>query len=1036
MIDLLRKKLLLAVLLAVHVPFLIAYLSGLWRQTHYQFFPFAIGAFVWLFVTRRDRQPERWSWLTWILLAVDMACLAAQFYSYSPWLAVVGLACTLTAWCYANRDTGYDRRLTYLALLPVIVLRLPLNYDEQVIHGLQRLTTTVASKILHRFGLLHFREGNVLQFPGKSFMVEEACSGVQSLFTILFIAALVVCLKRRSFVHGILLLASGVLMAGIMNTMRVVTITVAWDKYAYDLSAGFAHDLVGYFCLAVAAMMLMSADAFLGFLSDPVPDTQTSGKVGMFLNPLTFLWNRLVAVIPDELAERKAVTAAQPRATSAAATRIHKNLDNRVLPTVREGLIPSNTFDFLLGWSKSWRSSRNHRDLLAGIPFAAATTCGLLMIWWLRHASQDPVIAIYETAFNAAAADGDESRQEIFLRALCDVRPKEPQYRFRLSQYLLRNGRPNDGLGEILRLAPESGNGMVEARMWLVQQAMSPKPLKPLTADEIERQLKLILDQAPTNVEAHQALARLYSSRKEWKLAEQHLSAAAESRPELYLDLAGLKRRLNRDPNDVTAVAQRAITALSAQLEKNRGDSTTRLALVESYVLAGQEAAGRELLFSGIEHNNDPALQTALANFDLMLVQRRLAASAINRDPCVPVVLAALSRDPGNVLGLRILTQLSTMRAEISGEALSDTIAYWRRSVEENPTSIDKKILLGQLLSDCGELEESIRTLQPLIAEHPKLRLPYAQLLKRSGREKEAIPLLETVAREADERLKLTPDDVPSLAIWAESLLSLGRAKEVREQLAARVKVPNASGRPDNASLATWYGVASIEYYDQLTGYDGDPTKKSDLTAGAAVPAISQSAEVLLALLADSLDCQQTSIQAVDRLARLSLSSHPAAAGAEEMLGQLRLDGANGAEVLNAIGLHAIVLEQCDKAVPWLEQANAMTRGSNPMILNNLATAIVRSGARSPEDALTLANQTLMLIPDHPDALATRGEVYVAMKRWNDAIADLTEALKLRKDSLLVHHLLVTAYRELSEPKMQELHLKRIEELTLRNPAD
>ena len=157
MTFLLRKKLLLAVLLAVHVPFLIAYLSGLWRQTHYQFFPFAIGAFVWLFATRRDRQPERWSWPTWILLAVDIACLAAQFYIYSPWLAVVGLTCTLTAWCYANRDTGYDRRLTYLALLPVLVLRLPLNYDEQVIHGLQRLTTTVASKMLHRFGLLHYR---------------------------------------------------------------------------------------------------------------------------------------------------------------------------------------------------------------------------------------------------------------------------------------------------------------------------------------------------------------------------------------------------------------------------------------------------------------------------------------------------------------------------------------------------------------------------------------------------------------------------------------------------------------------------------------------------------------------------------------------------------------------------------------------------------------------------------------------------------------------------------------------------------------
>lgn len=462
MIVLLLKKPLLAVLLAVHVPFLIAYLSGLWRQTHYQCFPFAIGAFVWLFATRRDGQPERWSWPTWILLTVDIACLALQFYCYSPWLAVVGLTCTLTAWCYANRDTGYDRRLTYLALLPVIVLRLPLNYDEQVIHGLQCLTTTVGSKILHRFGLLHFREGNVLQFPGKSFMVEEACSGVQSLFTVLFIAAFVACLKRRSFVHGALLLASGVLMAGIMNDWRVVTITVAWDKYAYDLSAGFAHDLVGYSCLAVAASMLMSADAFLGFLSDPVPDIEKPGPVGMFLNPLTFLWNRFVAVIPDELSNREVATVPQPGATSSAVKRFHVDVDDRVFPRGLDTWRGTDVFHFLFGWYECWLISRSRRNLLAGIPFITATTCGVFMILWLRNASPDPVVANYESAYNAALTTGDESREEFFLRALCDVCPMEPQYRFRLSQYLLKKGRLNEGLGEILRLAPESGGGMVK----------------------------------------------------------------------------------------------------------------------------------------------------------------------------------------------------------------------------------------------------------------------------------------------------------------------------------------------------------------------------------------------------------------------------------------------------------------------------------------------------------------------------------------------------------------------------------------------
>lgn len=84
---------------------------------------------------------------------------------------------------------------------------------------------------------------------------------------------------------------------------------------------------------------------------------------------------------------------------------------------------------------------------------------------------------------------------------------------------------------------------------------------------------------------------------------------------------------------------------------------------------------------------------------------------------------------------------------------------------------------------------------------------------------------------------------------------------------------------------------------------------------------------------------------------------------------------------------------------------------------------------------LALANQTLKLIPDHPDALSTRGEVYVAMERWNDAVADLTEALKLRKDSVLIHQLLEHAYQALSEPKLHELHRKRVEELKPQNTS-
>ena len=176
----LRRHLLLGGLIAVHLPLLVSYLKSLWIQTHYQFFPFAIVAFIWLLVTRRSGNAERWTWPTWVLIAADLGCLAAAFFVNSPWLAAVGLFLGLTALCFANRDVGYDRRLTYLALLPLLVVRLPLQYDLQVINWLQRITTAVASRSLHWLGMLHFREGNILQFPGKSFLVEEACSGARA----------------------------------------------------------------------------------------------------------------------------------------------------------------------------------------------------------------------------------------------------------------------------------------------------------------------------------------------------------------------------------------------------------------------------------------------------------------------------------------------------------------------------------------------------------------------------------------------------------------------------------------------------------------------------------------------------------------------------------------------------------------------------------------------------------------------------------------------------------------------------------------
>ena len=139
-----KGHLLLCLLIGLHIPFLTVYLRALWQSTHYQFFPFAIGSFAWLFVTRKS-VAEHWSVLPKLLIAADIICLAAQVLFFSPWLATVGLVLLGLAWCMASRDEGYRRSLLYLGLLAVLIIRIPLLYDEQLIHWIQRITTSVAS---------------------------------------------------------------------------------------------------------------------------------------------------------------------------------------------------------------------------------------------------------------------------------------------------------------------------------------------------------------------------------------------------------------------------------------------------------------------------------------------------------------------------------------------------------------------------------------------------------------------------------------------------------------------------------------------------------------------------------------------------------------------------------------------------------------------------------------------------------------------------------------------------------------------------
>jgi exosortase/archaeosortase family protein len=193
-------------------------------------------------------------------------------------------------------------------MLPIaLVIRPPLNLDE-MLQWLQLHTSRFASSVLYSWRVDHILSGNkIVPVSGNALFVEEACSGVQSLFTVLFIAAFLIVSRRYPLFRGILLLATAVFWALMMNVFRVVIIAWAQVRWGVDLAHGWQHEAIGYIGIGAAILLLLSADRLLAFLFGGIPDDP---RVNVSINPLVTLWNRLL--VPRDLALLADTTGVKP----------------------------------------------------------------------------------------------------------------------------------------------------------------------------------------------------------------------------------------------------------------------------------------------------------------------------------------------------------------------------------------------------------------------------------------------------------------------------------------------------------------------------------------------------------------------------------------------------------------------------------------------------------------------------------------------------------------------------------------------------
>jgi exosortase len=263
----------------IHCPLLIVQAKWLWSRPHYQFFPVILIGFALLAYNRLPRievpavQSITLRVLMLVASSVVLFCLGVYLHS-----GLIGsVSCLVAAWAsvwfFFGSSGANELRGPFMFL--VMVLPLPLNLDQQLISSLQLNATEVASTALDLRTVRHSLSGVIIRTATKSYMVEEACSGINSLFSATALMLGIGIYSRYGLFRILLTFMTTVLWVVVSNALRVFLVVYCDSKYGFPLEEGWRHDALGIFTYCFAVIMSLSTDQLWRFLL-PIAATSIS----------------------------------------------------------------------------------------------------------------------------------------------------------------------------------------------------------------------------------------------------------------------------------------------------------------------------------------------------------------------------------------------------------------------------------------------------------------------------------------------------------------------------------------------------------------------------------------------------------------------------------------------------------------------------------------------------------------------------------------------------------------------------------------
>jgi exosortase len=158
------------------------------------------------------------------------------------------------------------RKVWFAFFFLLFMVPVPAVIYYQATLPMQLLSTRATAFLLQLLGIPAIREGNIINLPGYSLEVIEACSGLRSLVTLLALGSLYAWLYMSGKVRAVLLTVAMIPIAIAANVFRILITAIGAYTISENLADTFLHEVSGLLVFISALVMMMILGAILTWL--------------------------------------------------------------------------------------------------------------------------------------------------------------------------------------------------------------------------------------------------------------------------------------------------------------------------------------------------------------------------------------------------------------------------------------------------------------------------------------------------------------------------------------------------------------------------------------------------------------------------------------------------------------------------------------------------------------------------------------------------------------------------------------------------